>query len=163
MRGVAAAFMVLNECGERMLEDFSCGVIPYRVVAGTHEFLLIQHKAGHWAFPKGHPEEGESYLETARRELEEETGIGRVEIDEGHRFEEAYVFTKRSGKQVSKRVVYFLGEVGTGHSVRLQASEVSDYAWDDRDRARERMTFEEGRALLDEVLAYLDGSSSAQD
>ena len=51
-----------------MIEDFSCGVIPYRVVDGTRQFLLIQHKAGHWAFPKGHPEAGETNLQTARRE-----------------------------------------------------------------------------------------------
>ena len=139
-----------------MLDDFSCGVIPYRVVDGTREFLLIQHKAGHWAFPKGHPEKGESHVQTALRELEEETGIGRVQIDEDRRFEEQYIFTKRSGKQVRKNVLYFVGEVSAGHSVKLQASEVSDYAWADAAKTRKRMSFEEGRALLDEVLSYLD-------
>lgn len=142
--------------GDKIIKDFSCGVIPYRVVDGTREFLLIQHKAGHWAFPKGHPDDGETHLETARRELEEETGIGRVKLDENHPFHEQYDFTKRSGKQVRKQVVYFVGKVGAGHSVRVQPSEVSDYAWGDAKQTRKRMTFEEGRALLDEVLAYLD-------
>ena len=109
-----------------MLTDFSCGVIPYRVVEGRREFLLIQHKAGHWAFPKGHPEDAEEHADTARRELEEETGLGHVELDESHPFEEAYTFTKRSGRQVSKRVVYFLGRVEPGQSIRPQLSEVAD-------------------------------------
>ena len=139
-----------------MLTDFSCGVIPYRMVGGVREFLLVQHKAGHWAFPKGHPESDESHIETARRELKEETGIGRIQLDQGHPFEEQYDFTKRSGKRVRKKVVYFLGEVGAGHCVRLQASEVSDYAWGDAAQTRERMSFDEGRALLDAVLLYLD-------
>ncbi|MEM6506857.1 MAG: NUDIX domain-containing protein [Planctomycetota bacterium] len=139
-----------------MVDDFSCGVIPYRVIDGGHEFLLIRHKAGHWAFPKGHPEANETETETARRELEEETGIGGVVLDEGHPFEEQYAFTKRSGKQVRKRVVYFLGEVDPGQSVRLQASEVSDYAWGDAVQTRERLTFDEGRALLEQVLSYID-------
>ncbi|MEM9348590.1 MAG: NUDIX domain-containing protein [Planctomycetota bacterium] len=141
-----------------MVNDFSCGVIPYRVINGTREFLLIQHRAGHWAFPKGHPEEGETNIETARRELEEEAGIGKAILDEDHPFEEQYVFTKRSGKEVNKRVVYFLGEVGQDQQLRLQAAEVSDYAWGDALQTRERLTFEEGRALLDEVLSYLDAT-----
>lgn len=139
-----------------MKNDFSCGVIPYRIVDGKREFLLIQHQAGHWAFPKGHPEEGEAELETARRELAEETGIEGVEIDEGHPFEELYTFTKRSGKQVSKRVIYFLGKVAADQAVRLQEEEVSDHAWGSVKKTRMRMSFDEGRALLDEVLSYLD-------
>jgi len=141
-----------------MKNDFSCGVIPYRVVDDRREFLLIQHKAGHWAFPKGHPEAGESELETARRELEEETGLVEVEIDAGQPFEEHYEFTKRSGKRVSKRVVYFLGRVPAGQMVVLQESEVSDHAWCDAAQSRERMTFDEGRALLDQVLSYIDSA-----
>ena len=141
---------------DELTEDFSCGVIPYRVVDGVREFLLVQHKAGHWAFPKGHPEKAEEHAETALRELEEETGLGRVELETSHPFNEQYVFTKRSGKRVRKAVVYFVGKVGAGQSVRLQASEVSDYAWADAAATRERMTFDEGKALLDEVLAYLE-------
>lgn len=138
-----------------MKNDFSCGVIPYRVKDGKREFLLIQHKAGHWAFPKGHPEGAEEHAETARRELEEETGIGHITLDEDHPFEEHYAFTKPSGKQVRKRVIYFLGEAVTDQALRIQISEVADYAWGDADQTRQRLTFDEGRALLDEVLAYL--------
>lgn len=138
-----------------MKKDFSCGVIPYRFVVGERQFLLIQHKAGHWAFPKGHPEDGETELETARRELEEETGIADVSIDADHPFEEAYRFTKRSGKEVHKRVVYFLGEVHGDKPVQLQEEEVSDYAWGTAEQTRKHLTFDEGRKLLDEVLSYI--------
>lgn len=139
-----------------MKKDFSCGVIPYRIVEGERQFLLIQHQAGHWSFPKGHPDEGETNLDTARRELAEETGIKAAQIDEDHPFEEEYTFTKRSGKQVSKRVVYFLGKVSSDQPVKLQEEEVSDYAWGSAKKTRKRMSFDEGRALLDEVLSYLD-------
>jgi len=138
-----------------MLEDFSCGVIPYRNKDGQRQFLLIQHKAGHWAFPKGHPDAGETYLDTARRELEEETGIRDVNLDTDHLFEESYIFTKRSGKTVNKRVLYFLGKVASDQKITLQEAEVSDYAWGSAKKTRKKMTFDEGRALLDEVLAYL--------
>lgn len=139
-----------------MKKDFSCGVIPYRLVDGEREFLLIQHKAGHWSFPKGHPEDGETELETARRELEEETGIAVVEIDADQPFEESYTFTKRSGKRVSKRVLYFLGQVESDQAITCQEAEVSDYAWGSAKKTRKRLTFDEGRALFDAVLSYLD-------
>ncbi|MGB0766547.1 MAG: bis(5'-nucleosyl)-tetraphosphatase [Phycisphaeraceae bacterium] len=139
-----------------MATDFSCGVIPVRVVDGVREFLLVKHKAGHWSFPKGHPDDGESHVQTALRELKEETGIARVDLDEDRSFEETYDFTKRSGKRVRKRVVYFLGRVSAGQSIRLQASEVADYAWGDAAETRERMSFDEGRALLDRAVDHLD-------
>ena len=138
-----------------MLTDFSCGVIPYRYRNGETEFLLIQHKAGHWSFPKGHPEPGESDLQTARREFLEETGIQAVTIDKDQPFEEYYLFTKRSGKRVNKRVVYFLGLVDSDQGVTCQEAEVSDYAWGDAKKTRKKMTFDEGRTLLDEVLSYM--------
>lgn len=138
-----------------MKNDFSCGVIPYRVINGKREFLLIQHKAGHWAFPKGHPEKGETEQQTARRELAEETGISDVEIDEEHPFKEHYTFAKRDGKQVSKCVVYFLGQVAADQAVAIQEAEVSDHTWGSASQTLEQMSFDEGRALLDEVLAYL--------
>lgn len=144
--------------GPKMDQDFSCGVIPYRVVDGAREFLLVQHQAGHWSFPKGHPEKDETHEQTALRELEEETGIGKVELDRSHPFEERYDFTKRSGKRVRKRVIYFVGRVSAGHSVRLQAEEVADYAWAEADEARRRMTFDEGRVLLDSVVGYLEAA-----
>ena len=52
-------------------------------------------------------------------------------------------------------MLYFIGEVSAGHSVKLQASEVSDYAWGDHEQTRKRMSFKEGQELLDAVLDYL--------
>lgn len=37
--------------------------------------LVLRHKNGDWVFPKGHLEPGESALEAARREVEEEAGV----------------------------------------------------------------------------------------
>lgn len=41
-----------------------------------NRYLLVQGKqSGKWSFPKGHPEEDESGMECAHRELMEETGL----------------------------------------------------------------------------------------
>ena len=59
----------------------SCGAIVFRKFHGNIELLLIKHaNGGHWSFPKGHVEAGETEVETAIREIREETGI-EVMID----------------------------------------------------------------------------------
>lgn len=45
------------------------------------EFLLIR-RSGLWDLPKGHQEPGEPIEETALREVEEETGLSRLELGE---------------------------------------------------------------------------------
>jgi 8-oxo-dGTP pyrophosphatase MutT (NUDIX family) len=137
------------------LTDLSCGVIPYRESDAGRQFLLIQHHAGHWAFPKGHPEADEVPPETARRELREETGLETIELLEQPAFEERYRFTKKSGRAVEKTVIYYLGRIDPADEVRVQPEEVRDFAWGDADATRDRLTFPEGRALLDEVIGYL--------
>lgn len=138
-----------------MKTDFSCGVVPVHVIQGQPHFLLIQHNAGHWAFPKGHPERGESDLDTAARELAEETGIRAVDIIPDPTFDEHYTFTDKKGQPVSKRVCYFVGWV-TDPTITLQIDEVSDGAWGTFEESRERITFPEGIELLERVAKYLD-------
>lgn len=141
-------------------QDYSCGVIPIRVTESGREFLLVRHHAGHWAFPKGHPEGDETPMETARRELLEETGLASVELLEAPAFEEAYSFTKKSGTVVEKMVTYYLGRLSDpAAEVTVQAEEVSAFAWGDAEATVAQLTFAEGRRLFDEVLSYLDDSA----
>jgi len=48
--------------------------------AGT--IVMVRHRNGNgaWLFPKGHAEPGESDEETARREIEEESGLTGLEL-----------------------------------------------------------------------------------
>ena len=63
----------------------SCGAIVFRKFHGNIELLLIKHaNGGHWSFPKGHVEEGETEVETALREVHEETGL-TIQLEEGFR------------------------------------------------------------------------------
>lgn len=59
-----------------MKREYSYGVVPLKLVEKAVFILLIFHKGGkHWGFPKGHKDHQETDLETAKRELKEETGL----------------------------------------------------------------------------------------
>lgn len=55
--------------------DYAYGVVPVRFVEGRAEFLLTYSKRYRvHGLPKGHPNPGETHIQTAIRELFEETG-----------------------------------------------------------------------------------------
>lgn len=80
----------------------ACGVL---VVVGTpiERFLLMRHK-DRWDLPKGHTDPGESDVETALREMQEETGIppAAIVLDPFFRFEHKYTVREaRSGGRIA--------------------------------------------------------------
>lgn len=109
----------------------SCGVL---IVQGNpiHQFLLMEH-ADRLDLPKGHVDPGESEMECALRELEEETGIRAtdVEIDEQFRFEHRYrVWPKKwKGEECEKTLIVFLGRLIK--DVEIVVTEHQGYAWHD--------------------------------
>ena len=63
----------------------SCGAIVYRKNRSQIELLLIKNRyGGHWSFPKGHVEGQETEIQTALREVKEETGLD-INIQKGFR------------------------------------------------------------------------------
>ena len=48
------------------------------VLNSNGEVLLVNEGDGFWGFPKGRPEKGETLLETAIREIAEETGLTEI-------------------------------------------------------------------------------------
>lgn len=131
-------------------KDFSFGIVPFRLRQGHREYLLIQHLAGHWAFPKGHAEKGETPLESALREFREETGLAAVEVRAEPSLQERYVTVKK-GVELDKTVTYFLGEVLGDPRVAVQAEEVRDHAWLPAAEAAGRITHPGCRGVLAEA------------
>ncbi len=136
------------------MKDRSFGVIPIYQKAGEARYLLIQHHAGHWAFPKGHAEPGESEAQTALRELREETGIRDVTLRADMHITETYRFL-RNGQAVEKTVRYFVGLVHHD-AVHIQAEEIRSYRWATYEEAQALITYEETRRLLSEAQRLLN-------
>ena len=136
------------------MKDECFGIVPIFGRETDALFLLIQHQAGHWAFPKGHANPGESPAETARREFQEETGISDFQLLDEPSFTEHYSFVKE-GEQVEKTVTYFLGFVNSMEVV-LQVEEIQNSDWVSFEEAVKLITFDANRRMFEEVKAYLD-------
>jgi bis(5'-nucleosidyl)-tetraphosphatase len=135
-----------------MRSDASCGVIPLMFQQGQWFVLLVQHQAGHWGFPKGHPDKGETPHQTAERELLEETGLAIEEWLSEAALKEFYVF-KLKGELVSKQVTYFLARVA-GEVVLLE-KELRDFKWVLMKEAVDHLTFKEAAELCNKVMKIL--------
>ncbi len=140
-------------------KDESYGIIPLRRELGVWNVFLIHQyskigKNSYWVFPKGHPESGETYLETAQRELYEETGMTPSVVIQAPTFTLAYSF-KHEEYLIEKTVVFFLGIVPEG-PYQLQATEVKEAGWFTLDEARSRLDYSDTKAMFEEVIAYLE-------
>jgi len=86
----------------------SAGILPYRFEGGTLQVLLVHpggpfwasKDTGAWSIPKGEHGPADDPLETAVRELGEETGAASVTIDRGALVELGTV-TQTGGKTVT--------------------------------------------------------------
>jgi bis(5'-nucleosidyl)-tetraphosphatase len=135
-----------------MAPEHSCGFILFREPEeGKRYYLLLHYRAGHWDFPKGHVEEGEGEIQTAMRELEEETGIKHAEVREGFRHEYSYVFGS-DGKH-SKKVTFYLAK--TDESRLRFSHEHQGGRWVTFESAMKLLTFDNARAMLEKAENFL--------
>ena len=109
-----------------MFDEKSAGCVLFHIDNGRIRYLLLRYGKGHWGFPKGLIEVGEGEKEAAIREVQEETGILTLELQENFK-ENIQYFYKRQGKTIHKEVVYFLAEAKIG-KVTL-SFEHSEYKW----------------------------------
>lgn len=65
---------------EIVREPTSGGIVFRRNDKKEIEILLIQDAKDRWTIPKGHIEEGETAVQTARREIGEEAGLHDVDM-----------------------------------------------------------------------------------
>ena len=65
---------------QEIVREPTAGGIVFRHGKDSVEILLIQDAKDRWTIPKGHIEEGETAVQTARREIGEEAGLHEVDM-----------------------------------------------------------------------------------
>jgi len=145
-----------------MPKETSAGAVIFRKGDNNEiYYLLLHYKAGHWGFPKGHIEKGESGEETMRRELKGETGIEDIKITEGFKEWIKYTFRhtyglkeedKKKAEWVFKIVNYYLAETKT-KEVKI-SFEHTGFQWLPYEKALEQLTFKKTKEILRKAHHY---------
>ncbi|WP_408098064.1 bis(5'-nucleosyl)-tetraphosphatase [Peredibacter sp. HCB2-198] len=118
--------------------QLSAGIVPIRKKKSEWEFLILR-AFSYWDFPKGTVEAEENAQVAAVRELEEETGISRVDFKWGNKFIE----TEPYGK--GKVARYYVALVKEDFEIQFLPNPVTgiiehhEYRW---------LSYEEARPLL---------------
>jgi diadenosine hexaphosphate hydrolase (ATP-forming) len=128
---------------------------PRRVVEGAGgvvlndagAVLLIRHRNGSWVFPKGHIEAGESKVDAAVREVEEEAGVQAVVVDPRQTWQTEYVNPRREGR----RITWYLLRTQATEAVMREAIFPTG-GFFEPEAAFPMLAFEEDRQLLRHAL-----------
>ena len=129
-----------------MSYEKSCGAVVFRKYHGNIELLLIKHVVGgHWSFPKGHVEPGETEEQTALREIKEETGID-VELNTS--FREVVSYSPK--RDTTKDVIYFLGKAKT-FQYTPQEEEIAQIKWVEINLAHSFLTYDNDKHLVNKA------------
>ena len=135
-----------------MVEEVSAGFILFLLEDGKPLYLLLKHRT-YWGFPKGGIEAGEDPLQSAIRELKEETSIEKIEVIEGFHRTIEYTYTFRGVKR-HKVVHLFLARA-------FQREFCTSYehwggAWFDFDIAYKFARYPENRKVLKEAHEFIN-------
>ena len=142
----------------------SAGAVIFHYENNERKFLLLHYPSGHWDFPKGHMEKGETEEMTLRRETFEETGIQDLNIVSGFRKTISYFYNakgqerekrRKNGQNIHiwKKVVYYGAET---HEREIKISdEHTEYIWLPFDEALEKITFDNSKRVIKKLNHYL--------
>lgn len=126
----------------------ACGSVVVKQEGAHWKTLLIQYCDGHWSFPKGRVESGESEEETALRETREETGL-TVKLLPDFRAE-----TTSVKRDVGSKTVFFLGVPVSG-TEQVQLDELAAQQWFSLEDAVPMVTYPEDRDVLQKAAHHL--------
>ncbi len=131
---------------EVVREPTAGGVIWRRNKQNKVEILLIQDAKDRWTIPKGHIEDGETAKQTAEREIQEETGLKMMKMqDYLGRIKFQY---RRQNSLVLMTTDIFLVE-GRGDTNDLQAEEwMNGIKWFDAMEAVDKIEYDDISKLM---------------
>lgn len=135
-----------------MAIEVTSGAVVYRRQQGEIQYLLLQstNKGNFWGFPKGHVEGSETLPETAKREIREETQL-EPSIDTSFHVYTEYDLPNGNRKQMT----LYTACLDDQEDLHLQAEEIKNAGWFNYEDARQRLTYDNLKELLDQVNNHL--------
>jgi bis(5'-nucleosidyl)-tetraphosphatase len=140
-----------------MIKEHSAGAVLYgHFINKEVKFLLLYYTSGHWDFPKGNVEKGETEVEAAIREVFEETGITDLTFVEEFVHPIHYNY-KRNGNLVQKRVTFYLAQTPT-RDVKL-SYEHQDFLWAEYPLALKTLTYRSAKNVLTSANKFIKNTN----
>ena len=136
----------------------SAGAVVFRHQDKNIEYLLLHYPStakapkDYWDFPKGHVEKGEKEIDTARREIAEETGLTDINFVEGFKSLIRYFF-RFKGENILKFVTFYLAEAKMGE-VKV-SDEHLGYKWLPYQEALQQLKFKNAKDVLKKANEFL--------
>lgn len=133
------------------IKDKATGIIIYFRFPRSLKYLLLKHKKGHWSFAKGHKDKGETPVQTAVRELFEETGIKEIEfLNKKILLTDNYVFYNKNKDKIKKTVDYFVARSKT-KKVTIDNKEIINFKWCTLNAAEKILTYKKSKSVLNKA------------
>ena len=124
------------------MKEKSCGAIVFN----NNSVLIIEQFQGFFSFPKGHVEKGEKEIETAIREVKEETNID-IEIVSNKKYKIHY----KIGGRKNKEVVFFIAKA-ISFDLKSQENEIISCEWIDKDKVLDKLTYDNVKEIYKKVI-----------
>lgn len=131
-----------------MKEEISCGAI----IIDNNKVALVEQQSGFIGFPKGHIENDETEVETAIREVKEETNLD-VMINSNLRYTISYPIKDNT---VNKIVVLFLAKLINNNKSIPQEEEIKNILFVDIDKVEDLLTFDDLKDVWKLALKDID-------
>lgn len=130
----------LNVYGENLEEIWEDFTHMFRVIEAAggvvrnkNGEILFIHRIGRWDLPKGKIEKGESLEQAALREIEEETGLKELILEEfiNNTF---HLYTERNGEKILKTTYWFrMNYVGNETPIPQTEEGITAVSWKNKD------------------------------
>jgi len=131
--------------------EVSAGGVIWRRTPSAVEVVLVKPAGkNNWVLPKGHVESGETILEAALREANEETGLKVAPGDPLGNVSYIYSWradSKKPAVRIFKRVHFYLMQC-TGGDTSAHDDEIDEVQWVPLDGALDRATHKSERDLI---------------
>ncbi len=117
------------------------------IINEENDVVMVFTDTKSWQFPKGTVEEGEDYLKTAIREIEEETGLKNLK-----RIKKFPGYIRPShdkGEKIMRGIHYYLFNINK-RKLKPRA-EISKCIWISIDKAGNKLTYDEDKEFFEKI------------